>query len=119
MTHTKSLGDRGERLAEDYLKARGYKILDRNFRVKLGEIDLVARDRDCVCFIEVKTRASFEVPQEAVSRLKQRKLTRMAYAYLKAKFDRVDVKARFDVVAVCETASGTDILLIQDAFEAL
>jgi len=117
---TKILGERGERLAEEFLKAKGYQILERNFRIKLGEIDLIARDRECICFIEVKTRASFDNPQEAVSRHKQRKLTQMAYAYLKAKFNNVDLSARFDVVAVEEKNDGrTHIQLIANAFEAV
>jgi putative endonuclease len=117
--NTKILGERGERLAEEFLKARGYRILERNFRIKLGEIDLIARDRDCICFVEVKTRASFDVPQEAVSRLKQRKLTQVAFAYLKSRFDRVDVRCRFDVVAIEEKADGTArIELFTDAFQA-
>jgi putative endonuclease len=116
---TKILGERGERLAEDFLKAKGYKILERNFRIKLGEIDLVARDGDCVCFIEVKTRASFDTPQEAVSLPKQRKLVRIAYAYLKMKFDAIDVRARFDVVGIEDNGQGpARIELIENAFEA-
>jgi putative endonuclease len=115
---TKILGERGERLAEEYLKSRGYKIVERNFRIKLGEIDLIARHKDCVCFIEVKTRAGFAVPQEAVSRLKQRKLIRMAQAYLKSKFGTIDIRSRFDVVAVEERVGQSPrIELIVNAFE--
>lgn len=117
--NTKILGDRGELLAGEYLKAKGYKILETKFRVKFGEIDIIAQDRDCICFVEVKTRASFDVPQEAVSLGKQRKLTRIAYAYLKMKFNDVDIRSRFDVVAILEGEEGqTRIQLIQNAFEA-
>ncbi len=116
---TKILGERGERLAENYLKARGYKILERNFRIKLGEIDLIARHGDSICFVEVKTRAGFDVPQEAVSRPKQRRLIRMAQAYLKSKFDTIDIRSRFDVVAVEEREGlSPRIELIANAFEA-
>jgi putative endonuclease len=112
---TKLLGEKGERLAEDYLKAQGYRILERNYRIRMGEIDLIARHGDCICFVEVKARAAAEAPQEAVGWHKQRKLARLAQAYLKSKFDTVDVRCRFDVVAV----SGTSVSLIPNAFEVI
>ncbi len=115
---TKLLGEQGERLAEEHLKAQGYHILERNFRNKLGEIDLIARHGDCICFVEVKTRVNSDAPQEAVGWHKQRKLTRLAQAYLKEKFGTVDVHSRFDVVAVHKTQAGVRISLIADAFSA-
>ena len=118
--NTKILGARGEGLAEEYLKKKGYAILARNFRVKMGEIDLIARHKDCICFIEVKARRSYDVPQEAVSWRKQRKLTRVAQAYLKLNHKDVDVRSRFDVVAIKENSEGqARIEVIQNAFDAV
>ena len=117
--NTKILGNYGETLAEDYLQSRGYQILEKNYRNKLGEIDLVAKDHHCLCFIEVKTREGCEVPQEAVSRRKQSQLTKMAYVYLKERLKTVDVSCRFDVVAISRDNSGeAHIHLIQNAFNA-
>src|SRR5438445_1065152 len=79
------LGDEGERLAARYLRRQGYRILARRFRTAIGELDLVARDGACIVFIEVKTRRSEMAgqPHEAVDRIKQAQLTRLALAFLK------------------------------------
>lgn len=117
---TKELGGRGEAIAAEYLKKQGYRLLAQNFRVKVGEIDLVALDRGCVCFVEVKSRRAYDVPQEAVSRIKQRKLTRVAQAYLQTHYGHGDVRCRFDVLAIEETEDGTmRIELFQNAFDAV
>jgi putative endonuclease len=117
---TKALGGRGEAAAAEYLRKRGYRLLAQNFRVKLGEIDLVALDRGCVCFVEVKTRRTYDAPQEAVSRIKQRKLTRLAQAYLQKHYGHCDVRCRFDVLAIEETEDGAvRIELFENAFDAV
>lgn len=117
--NTKKLGKEGEDLAAEYLEKRGCRILARNFRVKFGEIDLVVLDKDCVCFVEVKTRRSYDVPQEAVSWRKQRTLTRVAQAYLKQHYKSVCVRSRFDVIAIDEHHEGkTSLTFIQNAFDS-
>lgn len=114
------LGHCGEEFAAGELQRRGYKILGRNVRTRLGELDIVARDGNTLCFVEIKTRRStaFGFPQEAVTRQKQWHITRMAQSYMKAN-GLTDVNARFDVVAVL---MGDDkpasIEVIQNAFEA-
>lgn len=118
--NTRTVGGRGEKIAADYLLKRGYRILARNFRIKSGEIDLVAMHKGCVCFIEVKSRKTYATPQEAVSRLKQRKLTRLAQAYLQEYYGSIDVLCRFDVVAIEETLEGQIRLeLFENAFDAV
>ncbi len=84
----KTLGSYGEFLARQYLQAQGYQILEENFRNKIGEIDLIARDGKTVCFVEVKTRDSLDQgqPYEAVNAWKIRKLSQMAASYLKYKY---------------------------------
>ena len=114
-----TLGERGEALAVDLLKRRGYRILEKNFRIQRGEIDIIAQDRDTVCFIEVKTRRAFRqgAPSESISIFKQRQLVRLALLYLKGT-RRLEEKARFDVVAVTMDENGKDnAQLIQNAFD--
>ena len=91
----------GESLAVAHLKARGYKILEQNYRAVRGEIDLIARDGDFIVFVEVKTRRSlkFGLPQAAVTIQKQRQISKVALAYLQAK-NRFDAPCRFDVIAI-------------------
>ena len=96
-----SLGRRGERAAAKHLKRLRYKILHRGYRILGGELDIVAVDGRTVVFVEVKTRASHDAghPAEAVDPHKQKQLTQLALAYLR-RFQLLDCKARFDVVAI-------------------
>lgn len=98
---TKLLGDRGERAAARYLRRQGFRILARQQRSRLGEIDLIAMDDDTIVFVEVKTRRSDATghPTEAVTFAKQQQLTRLALVWLK-RHHRLEHRARFDVVAV-------------------
>ena len=114
-------GRAGELLAVSFLEARGVEILTRNFRCPIGEIDIVARDGATIVFVEVRSRSgkSHGLPQESVSYLKQRRLTRLAQWYLK-KYRLERQSARFDVIAVTlETGGGAPGLRwIPNAFEA-
>ena len=113
-----SLGDLGEKLAADFLKKNGYKILCRNYKTKLGEIDIIAKDRETICFVEVKTRSSdrFGLGSEAVYVVKQKQIAKAALVFLKEK-KFLDKKARFDVVSLNCSYSEPKIDLIKDAFE--
>jgi putative endonuclease len=97
----RTLGGRGEEEAARHLAARGFAILDRNVRSRLGEIDLVARDGGTLVFVEVKARRAGQgdPPQSAVTPDKQRRLARLARLYLK-QHGLGEVSCRFDVVAV-------------------
>ena len=96
-----SLGQRGEKAAARYLRRQGYRVLARNIRSKLGELDLVVLDGQTIVFVEVKTRANHEagLPAEAIDSDKQRRLTRLALHYLQ-RHRLLEQSARFDVVAV-------------------
>lgn len=98
----RELGILGEKLARNYLRKRGYHILETNFRCPLGEIDIVARHKDALAFIEVRTRSTrdFGTPEESVTRTKQRKLSRLAEFYLKRHPELSPLSPRIDVVAV-------------------
>jgi putative endonuclease len=115
-----TLGRRGEREAERYLKRLGYIIVARSRRDRLGEIDLVAVDGRTIVFVEVKTRRSHEAghPAEAVDEDKQRRLTRLALAFLK-RHNLLNYRARFDIVAVTwpDAAKRPVIEHFQNAFE--
>jgi putative endonuclease len=115
-----TLGQRGERAAERYLRRLGYIIVARGRRDRLGEIDLVAVDGRTVVFVEVKTRRSHDAghPAEAVDEDKQRRLTRLALAFLK-RHGLLEHRARFDIVAVTwpDNARRPIIEHIQNAFE--
>jgi len=108
-----NLGKKGEDISVKFLKKQGYKIMERNYRCSLGEIDIVAKDKNILCFVEVKTRKTKEygLPEEAIDGHKQKKLAKVALAYLKEKkIYKQDL--RFDVVSVY----SNHIELIKDAF---
>ena len=116
---TRDLGKFGEDLACEYLVKNGYKIIGRNYRINFGEIDIIAREGDTLCFVEVKTRRSsdFGEGSEAVATLKKRKLCQTALWYL-TQHRMTDAKARFDVVSILlEEGARDEIELIKNAFE--
>ncbi len=96
----KILGRKGEDVVCKYLKKRGYKILERNYTAKFGEVDIIAFLRGIYCFIEVKTRETdaFGLPSEAVTREKQRKYRLLAQYYCLQKGEELPV--RFDVASI-------------------
>jgi putative endonuclease len=109
-------GRQGEETAAAFLRTRGYRILEHNYRCPVGEIDLIAEQNGVLCFVEVKSRSSlaYGSPAEAVNRAKQRHLARAASYYLTTRRSGGDVACRFDVVAVLPDAEPE---LIQDAFQ--
>lgn len=116
--HNLILGKSGEEAATRFLIHRGYKILARNYKTSLGEIDIVARDKDSLVFIEVKARRSdrFGMPCEAVSKFKQRQISKAALLYLKEK-NLLNQNARFDIVSILYSRDEPKLDLIKDAFE--
>jgi putative endonuclease len=116
---TLPLGAAGEDLAARHLRGLGYRILDRNYRCPLGELDCVAVKDRILVFLEVKARTSgdFGGPLEAVDRRKRRKLTRLAHYYALQK-KLTDVPQRFDVVAVWLEGGVPRIDVIENAFDA-
>jgi len=113
-------GRHAEQIAERFLRAQGFEILERNVRFPVGEIDLVARERDALCFVEVRSTASqaWGGAAASITRPKQRRLIRAAQWYLQSR--RVAcTDVRFDVVAMewsHETAPAVE--LIRGAFTA-
>ena len=118
--NTKAIGDQGENLAVIYLLAQGCRILERNFRSRNGEIDIIAQQGAIILFIEVKTRRNraFGTPGEAVTVKKQQKLIRTAQMYLNGK-KKADSFCRFDVLEVYyQTEKQYQIEWLKNAFEA-
>ena len=112
------LGKEGERVAERYLQKKGYKLVERNYRCKAGELDLIVLDRGVVVFVEVKTRTGrgFGSPLEAVEFRKQRKMIQAAQFFLAEKgLQQRD--ARFDVVGVSWPGREPIVEHIENAFE--
>jgi len=110
-------GNRGESLASDILQQHGYRILARNVRTPLGEIDLVARHGDALVFIEVKLRRSlrYGTPAEAVTYSKQQRLRRAAQYYLRRQPGQT-APIRFDVVAITLAGEDPQVQIIPAAF---
>jgi putative endonuclease len=94
----KIVGKLGEELAAEYLVKKGYKVIERNFSTRFGEIDLICLDKDTLVFVEVKTKngTNFGRPEEMVNRRKILKIRNMAVVYMKG----VERKCRIDVVGV-------------------
>lgn len=116
----KLLGDRGERVAAKFLKRKGYRILARQSRSRIGEIDLIAQDGNFIVFVEVKTRSSSKAghPAEAITFAKRKQLTRAARGWLKQR-RLLEHHSRFDVIAITWQAREPLIEHYQSAFEAI
>ncbi len=97
-----SLGKCGEEIAVTYLKTCKYSVLERNYRCKCGEVDIIAREGKTLVFVEVKTRKndSYGPPQLSVTHFKQRQISKAALSYLSSK-KMGNALARFDVIAIC------------------
>ncbi len=114
---TKSTGNYGEDLACNFLKEQGYKILERNYRIRGGEIDIVARDKDVLAFVEVKTRYSHEygLPAEAMTYFKIKALLKTVQFYL-SQYHLFDKPYRLDFISVdfTDNKSNPNIELIKN-----
>ncbi|MBT8375017.1 MAG: YraN family protein [Deltaproteobacteria bacterium] len=111
-------GEKSESIAASYLKKQGYKIIEQNYRTKLGEIDIIAKEKGAIAFIEVKARRSdqFGNPKWAVTPQKQKKISMVALQYLKTT-GQSNAKARFDVVSIISSHDNPSIEIVKNAFE--
>lgn len=119
MAKNKILGAFGESLACEFLTRDGYRVLDRNFSCRAGELDIIAVQDETVVFIEVKTRSSgkYGLPSDAVNRAKQQKIVKTALYYMQ-KNKLLDYMCRFDVIEITfDEENNHKINLIKDAFQ--
>ncbi|MBM3176230.1 MAG: YraN family protein [Chloroflexi bacterium] len=117
----KNLGATGEKLAKDFLKKRGYRIREANFRCRHGEIDIVAQKKGCLVFVEVRTKSSaaFGTPEESMTAAKKEKLVTTALSYINS-HEKLPAQWRIDFVGVelDQKGKATRIELIENAVEA-
>lgn len=116
MAHHNELGDLGEQLAAEYLQAKGYAILERNYRFQKAEIDIIARHNNQLICVEVKTRNSdfFGDPQEFVTPGKVKLLVKAIDAYVTE--NDIDLESRFDIIAVLKNKTTETITHYENAF---
>lgn len=116
MAEHNDLGTKGETLAAQFLKKKGYFILEENWRSGKNEIDIVARIGNTMVFVEVKTRSTafFGDPSEAVSIAKQKRTIQAANDYLE--MHQLDLEARFDVISVVSSKTEQSVDHMEDAF---
>ena len=116
----KELGAKGEKLAARFLKRKGYKIIQRNYRCKLGEVDIVAEQDKTLVFVEVRTQQTekFGPPQYSINSAKRSHISRVALFYIKEK-RLVEQSCRFDVIAITFPSGSRkpNIEHIENAFE--
>lgn len=117
-SNSKSLGKKGEDIAEELLRSKGYQIIKRNFRFGKGEIDIIAKDGDCLVFVEVKSRKNYDFgePEYSITKSKQKQLKRIAegYFYVNGISEQL---CRFDVITIVgEKEDELKISHIENAF---
>lgn len=117
MSEHNLLGEKGEELARGYLLKKGYRILACNWRFKKAELDIIAKEKDCLVIVEVKSRSStaFERPQDAVTMSKQKRIVKAADAYILEK--DIHLECRFDVISVLFEGNKFKIEHMEDAFQ--
>ncbi|WP_424492996.1 YraN family protein [Salinimicrobium sp. GXAS 041] len=116
MAQHNDLGKQGEELAVAHLLQNGYKIAARNFRYQKAEIDIIARKKDTLAVVEVKTRSTpdFGDPQDFVKRKQIQSLVKAIDHFVNE--HQLDVNVRFDIIAIIKNKAGTRIEHLEDAF---
>ena len=110
------LGQEGEQLACEFIEKNGYQILEKNYRFRQEEIDIIAHKKDIIAIIEVKTRSTnaFGNPETFVSRQKQKHLMSAANEYIQRK--NIDLEVRFDIISILKKGTEFSITHFEDAF---
>lgn len=119
--NNKILGNLGESIAEKYLLKSGYAVVSKNFRCPIGEIDIIALNKNSLIFVEVKTRTStkFGYPKEAVNYYKKNKIIKVAETFLSYNKKYANYLSRFDVIEILidpKTFKLNNINHIKNAF---
>lgn len=114
-----NVGKQAEDLAVSYLKKHGYTIIEKNYKTRLGEVDIIANDKDCVCFIEVRSLNTkrFDLPEYSITNKKQNQIAKTALSYIK-RYGMKDKDSRFDIVCIEDIDSREPVIrLLKNAFE--
>lgn len=113
----KLVGNKGESIAEDYLKRKGYKIIRKNYRCRFGEVDIIARDNDTIVFIEVRTKQNdnFGSPQDSITPAKIEKISKTSLSFIQEK-KLTGFSYRFDFIAITFPQGKPNIEHIENAF---
>ncbi|CAM1334169.1 YraN family protein [Tenacibaculum aestuariivivum] len=116
MAQHNDLGEKGEQLAIEYLQSKGYVVVEKNYRFKKAEVDIIAKKLDTLIVVEVKTRSTsyFGNPQDFVNPKKIKLLVYAIDNYINQK--DLDVEVRFDIIAILKNKKGFNIHHIKDAF---
>jgi len=116
MAQHNELGKKGEQLAVDYLLKKGYDIIERNYRFDKAEVDIIARKKEILAIIEVKTRSSIDFgnPQDFVKPKQIQRLVKAVDEYVTV--NGLDVEVRFDIIAIVKNGKSYDIEHLEDAF---
>jgi putative endonuclease len=116
MAQHNELGKKGEQLAVDYLLKHGYEIVDRNYRFQKAEVDIIARKKDTLAIVEVKTRstADFGNPQDFVKPKQIQRLVKAVDEYVNV--NNLDVEVRFDIIAIVKEDQSFNIEHLENAF---
>jgi len=116
MAQHNELGKKGEQLAVDFLLKKGYKILERNYRFDKAEVDIIAKTKDTLAVIEVKTRSTvnFGDPQDFVKPKQTQNLVKAVDQYIN--INNLDVEVRFDIIAIVPEGPTFNIEHLEDAF---
>ncbi|MGB9594865.1 MAG: YraN family protein [Candidatus Poribacteria bacterium] len=113
----KLVGNKGESIAEDYLKQKGYKIIQKNYRCRFGEIDIIAKDQDTIVFVEVRTKQNdnFGSPQDSITPAKIEKISKTSLSFIQEK-KFAGFSYRFDFIAITFSQGKPNIEHIENAF---
>ena len=116
MAKHNDLGSLGETLAVEFLQKNNYRIIERNWRFKKAEVDVIAQKENVLAVVEVKTRSSdyFGNPQDFVNQKKIKLLTEAINEYVISR--DLDVEVRFDIIAITKNKNNFDIEHLEDAF---
>lgn len=116
MAQHNELGKKGEQLAVDHLLANGYEIVERNYRFDKAEVDIIAKQKDTLAIVEVKTRTNsdFGNPQDFVKPKQIQRLVKAVDEYVTV--NNLDVEVRFDIIAIVKNGKQYDIEHLEDAF---
>jgi putative endonuclease len=110
------IGLLGEQLACDYLRKKDFQIIDRNYRFKKNEVDIIAKKDNQLIIIEVKTRQTAEIgePWQAVTRNKQKQIIQVANQYVQSK--NIELNTRFDIISIVHNSYRTELKHLEGAF---